>query len=236
MTQQQAQEQVVQKSSQELDWMLILAQQGKEQDFSHQDLSGMNLSGLKLMGSKFINANLSGCNLNATNLAGCDLSGANLSGADLYDGYLENANLSGADLSGADLSENFLDCTNLSGANLSNVKFHDCVILPSCNWDNVNLEGAYYGFDDRDLPEEKIYMTRPPVIFFSKTKQGHPLYRVMILDKFIQIGCQIRPYKEWLGMGLDEMEELDDSDGLMFNKLHRQTVIQLAEQHNCSKD
>ncbi|HEY9298936.1 MAG TPA: pentapeptide repeat-containing protein, partial [Phormidium sp.] len=195
----QQQQQIAQKSQTKLQEMIDKANRCKEQDFSYQDMTRIDLTRQFLEGSKFIHAKLSGANLARTNLNNCDCSYADFSGANLNDGWLRESNLTGANLSFADLSENLIGKTNFTNANLSHVNFENAVFIDDCIWDGANLTGAHYGFYDTGSHEEKIFMTKPPVVLFGKTQGGHG-YKVMIFDKYIKIGCQLRSYKEWLEM------------------------------------
>ncbi|HEY9298938.1 MAG TPA: pentapeptide repeat-containing protein [Phormidium sp.] len=236
-------QQIIQKSQKELQEMVDLARRGTPQDFSYQDMRHVSFmrsgSYPAMKGSNFSYANLSKVDLDRFNLTKCNFTAADLSGADLQDGFVCNANFTDANLSGARLELSNLEGANFTNANLSNVKFANARFYPSCVWNGADLSGAYYGYTlhhQTGEKDEKIMMTRPPLKVALEDKRGRDLYVVTFFDRFIRIGCQVRSYKEWLELTHDEIKGLDGSDALEMNRLHRETIIQLAEQHGCTKD
>ncbi|HEY9298939.1 MAG TPA: pentapeptide repeat-containing protein [Phormidium sp.] len=228
-------QQIIKKTREELLAMVELAKAGEPQDFSYQDLSHLTWSNSYTKGSIFRGTNLTKANFRSTNLTDCDLSGANLENAILWDSILIRTNLTGANLTECNLILALLGETNLTGANLSGSNFLGACIYPDCIWTNCNLEGAYYGYSTSEN-SEKVFMTKPPIVLETEDEYKSGLYRVMIFDRYIKIGCQVHTYKEWLEMTEDKIEELDADYGEFLYETYRSEIIQLANQHGCSKD
>ncbi|HEY9300941.1 MAG TPA: pentapeptide repeat-containing protein, partial [Phormidium sp.] len=214
------------KTQLELEEMVKKANGGNDpQDFSHQDMRCLKLgkyyAGMRvhLNESNLSYANLSEMSLECLILDGCDLTNANLEGSNITDGSLIKANLTNANLEGCKLSYQLLGDTNFTNANLKGANFESSDFLPGCIWNGANLTGAYYGFYRRDkLPDEKIMMEKPPVVFCGDSNQFG--FDILILDKYIRIGCQIHTYKKWLGMTESDVEEFGDEALTLFQK-HR---------------
>ncbi|HEY9298940.1 MAG TPA: pentapeptide repeat-containing protein [Phormidium sp.] len=240
MIEQQAIQKPAQKSRNELLEMLKLANKGEAQDFSYQDLTGIQkLSNFQcLVHCNFSYADMENADLRGVNLGNANLSYANLRFANLYDGYLDNANLSCANLSGSKITVNYLESTNLTGANLINANFGESIIKETCTWDGAILNGAFYGmYEKLGKHDEKIYMTKPPLIFSAKDHEydNRELFAVIFFDHFIKIGCQIRSYKEWLAMKEDEIVTLGGFSATTLNRLHRDEIIKMAIAHGCNQ-
>jgi uncharacterized protein YjbI with pentapeptide repeats len=131
-------------------------------------------------------------------LRGADLSGANLRGADLSSAYLRSADLSGAYLSGAYLSGANLSGANLSGANLS----------------GANLRGAKW--------RDGIEISRQPLQLYGLR------WDVSILDRHMQIGCELHSLAEWSEFDDARIAAMDGKDSLRFWRANKDALFALA--------
>ncbi|HEY9300939.1 MAG TPA: pentapeptide repeat-containing protein [Phormidium sp.] len=220
-----------QKSQEEL--QELIDNPAERRDFSYQDMRGLQLAhttelgAVDLEGSDLSYANLSEMDLTNIDLCRCNLTGTNLSGACLEEAYLNQANLTNANLEGCDLSDSHLYKVNFTSANLKNVNFDGAEISEACIWTEADLTGAYYGF----LFNEKIMMERPPTI----NNYSFP-FEVMLLDKFIKIGCQLHSYKFWLEFSKERAERVAGDKGIRMLEENREAIIKMANLHGCSKD
>ena len=161
--------------------------------------SRANLSGANLSCAYLSCANLSGANLSCANLSCANLSGANLSCANLSCAYLSCANLSGAYLSGA----------NLSGANLSRAD------LSCADLSRADLSGAKW--------RGGVTINRAPL----QISGLH--WIVYILDKHMQIGCELHSLAEWRTFDDARIVQMDGRDALRFWRQNKTALLALAE-------
>jgi len=117
-----------------------------------------------------------------------NLSGANLSGANL-----SGANLYGADLSGANLSGANLSGANLYGADLSGANLY-----------GADLRGANLGGD--------IKINLIPLTIST------PVYKIIIFDNHMKIGCEFHQLAEWWGFEDKQIIKMDGKKAMEFWK------------------
>ena len=149
-----------------------------------------------------------GANLVGANLVGANLGGANLVGAYLVGANLVGANLVGANLVGANLFGAYLFGANLGGANL----------------DSANLDGAY-------LTGAKwkggIVINKPPIQLFGLR------WRVTILEKHMQIGCELHKLSDWAEYDDARIAAMDGRNALRFWRAHKDVLLGLARSAGC---
>ena len=155
--------------------------------------NGANLCGANLCGPNLVRANLDGANLVRANLDGANLCGANLCGANLCGANLVRANLDGANLVRAHLVRANLCGANLCGANL------DGANLCGANLDGANLCGANLcgaNLVRANLDGAKTSdFTKIDRVAITLVGSRHV---VTAYKDRVRIGCQERPYANWL--------------------------------------
>jgi uncharacterized protein YjbI with pentapeptide repeats len=138
------------------------------------------------------------------NLAGAYLAGAYLAYVNLAGAYLADANLADANLSGANLAGANLEGVNLEGANLAGANLAD-----------ANLSGAKWS--------DGIILQRAPLYVYGLR------WTVVILDKHMQIGCELHSLAEWRGFDDARIVAMDGRDAMRFWRAHKAALLALAE-------
>jgi hypothetical protein len=158
--------------------------------------------------------------------AGADLGGAYLRGADLRvadlrGAYLRGADLRGADLRGADLGGAYLGGAYLGGADLRGA------YLRGADLGGADLGGAYLGgvrWGEGAKWREGVLVTREPILLLLP---GVP-HRVTILDRHIEVGCQLHEIAAWAAMGEAAIVEMDGARGVEMWRTWREPVLAVA--------
>ena len=123
---------------------------------------------------------------------------ANLTYANLADANLTYANLADANLTGAKLTGAKLTGANLTGANLT----------------YANLTGAKW--------KGGIVINKPPIQLFGLR------WRVTILEKHMQIGCELHKLSDWAEYDDARIAAMDGRNALRFWRAHKDVLLGLA--------
>jgi hypothetical protein len=175
---------------------------GAKLDFAN--LNGANLDFANLNGAKLVGTNLIGANLDFANLNGAKLVGTNLIGANL-----DFANLNGAKLVGAKLV-----CASLVGASLVGANLYGASLVGT-NLYGANLDGALWG--------ENITITLAPIQIFIP---GY--WSIWVLDRHMQIGCEIHTFDEWAAFDDRRIMEMDKSRALKFWRSYKPVLMAMC--------
>ena len=147
------------------------------------------------------------------NLAYANLADANLTDANLTYANLADANLTGANLTGANLTYANLADANLADANLTDAN------LTVANLTGANLTGA-------NLADAKwkggIVINKPPIQLFGLR------WRVTILEKHMQIGCELHKLSDWAKYDDARIAAMDGRNALRFWRAHKDVLLGLA--------
>ena len=131
------------------------------------------------------------------------MGGANLVGVNLVGANLTGAYLGGAYLGGANLADANLAEANLSGVNLT----------------GVNLVGAKW--------KGGIVINKPPIQIFGLR------WRVTILEKHMQIGCELHKLSDWAKYDDARIAAMDGRNALRFWRAHKDVLLGLARSAGC---
>ena len=189
--------------------------------------------GAYLDGANLACANLDGAYLDGAYLAGANLAGANLAGANLARANLTGANLDGANLARATLARAYLDRATLIGANLARANLTEANLaratLDGANLDGATLIGAYLA--EANLIGAKwkggIVINKPPIQLFGLR------WRVTILEKHMQIGCELHKLSDWAKYDDARIAAMDGRNALRFWRAHKDVLLGLARSAGC---
>ena len=154
-------------------------------------------------GANLVGVNLVGANLTGAYLGGAYLGGANLADANLVGAYLGGANLADAYLVGANLDGAYLDGANLTG-----------VILTGANLVGAKWKGG-------------IVINKTPIQLFGLR------WRVTILEKHMQIGCELHKLSDWAKYDDARIAAMDGRNALRFWRAHKDVLLGLARSAGC---
>ena len=126
----------------------------------------------------------------------------------------KRAELSGADLSDADLSGAYLLSANLSRANLSRVN------LVGANKSGANFLGATF---NETIWRDGVKISKAPI------EISDLLYRVFILEKHMQIGCELHTIADWQAFDDRRIAEMDGKDALKFWRENKAKLLAFVE-------
>ena len=112
-------------------------------------------------------------------------------------------NLAEANLIGANLTDANLIGANLTGANLT----------------GANLTGAKW--------KGGIVINKPPIQLFGLR------WRVTILDKHMQIGCELHKLSDWAEYDDARIAAMDGRNALRFWRAHKDVLLGLARSAGC---
>ena len=112
---------------------------------------------------------------------------------------LSRANLSGASLSGADLSHANLSDAKLSGADLSGTAFHETI------W------------------RDDVKISKAPIEISGL------FYRVFVLEKHMQIGCELHSLADWKAFKDRRIVKMDGKDALKFWRENKAKLLAFAK-------
>ena len=108
----------------------------------------------------------------------------------------------------ANLTEANLACANLTEANLAEAN------LTSANLTGVNLIGAKW--------KGGIVINKPPIQLFGLR------WRVTILEKHMQIGCELHKLSDWAEYDDARIAAMDGRNALRFWRAHKDVLLGLA--------
>ena len=127
-------------------------------------------------------------------------------------------NLRGSDLSGSDLSDSNLSYSNLRGSNLSysNLSYSDLrgSDLSGSNLRGSNLRGSKWR-DDITLDRQPLFI------------DGF-VYRVIILDAHMKIGCELHRLSEWEAFDDRRIAEMDGTTSARFWREFKSPLLAMA--------